>query len=167
MLKILKDLKFFFEDNYEKIHVRNYAKLQKISPPTASKLLESLKNKNLLKKENDRNYFFYYANRDSQDFIDLQRMYYRFKLEDLIKHVENNTVHPKMFLFGSVAKAEISKKSDIDIVIFTPSKKVIDTKFLEKKIKRKIQLFIFESLESVPVELKNNILNGYKLKGNF
>ncbi len=40
MLKIFNDLKPFFEDNYGRIHVRGYAALVKVSPPTASGMLK-------------------------------------------------------------------------------------------------------------------------------
>ena len=54
MLKIIYILKPFFEDNYRRINVREYARLQKISPPTASKILEQMHKEKLLKKETER-----------------------------------------------------------------------------------------------------------------
>ena len=39
MLEIFNTLAYFFEDNYVKISVREFAKFKKISPPHASKLL--------------------------------------------------------------------------------------------------------------------------------
>jgi predicted nucleotidyltransferase len=167
MLKIINDLSPFFIDNYERIHVRDYAKIRKISPPTASKLLEILKENKLLKKEIDRRYYFFHANIDSLDFKDLQRIYYRKKLENLIRNIETNTINPLIFLFGSLSKTEAKKDSDVDIAIFTPTIKKINCEKYEKEIKRKIQLFQFRDLKEVPLELKNNILNGYKLRGEF
>lgn len=167
MLKILNDLQPFFEDNYRRIHVREYAALQKISPPTASKLLEDMREKLLLKKEIDKQYFYYFANKESDILRDLQRMYYKQKLTQLLNYIEENTINPVIILFGSLSKTEAKQNSDIDIALFTTSKKEIDTKQFEKNISREIQLFTFKTLTEVPEELKNNILNGYIMRGRW
>ena len=51
MLKIINDLRPFFEDCYRRVNVREYAKIMHISPPTASKILDSYHHENLLCKE--------------------------------------------------------------------------------------------------------------------
>ncbi|MFH1682774.1 MAG: hypothetical protein ABIA37_03175 [Candidatus Woesearchaeota archaeon] len=79
MLKIINELRFFFADHSRKINVREYARLSKISPPTASKLLEGYAKEKLLKKEVFRNFIFYSANSNNQDFKDLERIYQREK----------------------------------------------------------------------------------------
>ena len=79
MLKIINDLSFFFLDHNRKINVREYARLRKISPPTASKLLDEYAQEKLLKKEVFRNFIFYSANDNDQSFKDLQRIYRRQK----------------------------------------------------------------------------------------
>lgn len=167
MLKIFNDLKHFFEDNYRRIHVRKYAKLQKISPPTASKLLEKYFKKEILKKEEEKGYYLFFANKENKLFIELQRAYYLKKFEDLIKFIEKEVLNPVIILFGSFAKAEITKQSDIDLAIFTSSKKKIDFSKFESKFNREIQVFIFKNREQAKKnpELLNNILNGFKIGG--
>lgn len=167
MLKIIDELQPFFEDNYQKIHVREYAKIKNISPPTASKILEKFQKDNLLKKEIDKRYFYFYANRESFVLRDLQRVYYRTKLNGLIDYIKSETVNPTIILFGSLVKVEAKKTSDIDITIFVPSKKQLNIEKFEKQLNRKIQLFIFKNINSIPNELKNNILNGYILEGEL
>lgn len=170
MLEIFNSLKPFFEDNYRRINVREYARLQRISPPTASKLLQNLQNKNILKKENHKQFIYYYADKDSDGFVDLQRIYYKQLLEDsgLIDFFKKQLSNPIVFLFGSLSKAEAKTDSDIDIAIFTPTKKKIALEKYEKILKRDIQLFIFGNREELKSkELLNNILNGYKITGNF
>ena len=170
MLEIFNNLKPFFEDCYRRINVREYARIQKISPPTASKLLESLYKKKFLKKEKERIYIYYFANKDSELFIDLSRIYWKTILEKtaLLKEAENLFLNPIIYLFGSLAKAEVKYDSDIDLAIFTPSKKEISFKKYEKLLKREIQVFVFKDLEDVKSkELLNSILNGYKLKGTW
>ena len=167
MLEIINDLESFFKDNYRKIHVREYAKILKISPPTASKILENYFKEQLLKKEIDKQYYYYSANRDSYIFRDLQRIYWKEQLKELIRTIREDCLTPTIILFGSTAKAEIKKDSDIDITILTVSKINIDLDRFEKKLKKKIQLFHFNNIDEVSEELKHNILNGYILEGTL
>lgn len=167
MLKIFNDLKAFFEENYKRIHVREYAKLLKISPPTASTKLETYYQNGLLKKETDKRYNLYFGNKESETFKDLQQIYWKIKLESLLDHLEEQTVNPIIILFGSVAKGENKEDSDIDIAVFTPTKKEIQLEKFEKIIKKNIQLFTFSTLDKVPQKLKNNILNGKLLRGTW
>ena len=76
-------------------------------------------------------------------------------------------MNPVIILFGSFAKAEITKQSDIDIAIFTPSKRKIDLSKFETKFNREIQVFIFKNKEQAEKnpEVFNSILNGFKIGG--
>lgn len=164
MLKIINNLKPFFEDCYRRINVREYAKIMKISPPTASKLLSYYNSEGFLMKETYRNYLLFYANKESRDLIDLSRMYWRHRLKDFISYLEKELTAPVIVLFGSLAKAEAKKDSDIDLAVFA-RRKTIPTKVFEGKIKRKIQLFWFGSFSDIRnKELANNVLDGYVLK---
>lgn len=164
MLKIINNLKPFIEDNYREINVREYARISNISPPTASKLLNNYKEENLLNKKEDKGYILYSANRESNMFIDLARIYWKKELKNIIEELENKLFNPVIILFGSLTKAEATKDSDIDLAIFTKSKEEVKI----KETKREVQLFIFKNREAVKnKELLNNILNGYKLSGEW
>lgn len=167
MLRLFNELRPFFEDNYTRIHVREYATLTGVSPPTASKTLETFYKEGLLKKEVDKLHHLYFVNRDSSLFKDLQQMYWREKLEQLSSYIEQNTLNPVIILFGSIVKAELKDSSDIDMAIFCASTKEIDIKKFEKKLGREVQLFKYKNLEEVPERLKNNILNGKILRGRW
>jgi predicted nucleotidyltransferase len=167
MLNIIYNLKPFFEDCYRGINVREYSRLMKISPPTASKLLLKYHKKGLLLTEKDRNYIYYYADKDSVNFIDLSRIYWRNKLLGLLDYLNKNLLSPVIILFGSLAKAEAKFDSDIDLCIIAPKKNINLSKF-EKELKRKIQVFFFNSIKEIKnKELANNILNGYRLNGRI
>ena len=164
MLKIIDDLMLFFEDCYRRISVREYARLIKISPPTASKMLSDYSKEGLLRMEKYRNYILYYANKENAEFIDLSRIYWRSKLRELLDFIDKELVSPTVVLFGSLAKAEVKSDSDIDLAVFSV-KRELDVSEFEKRIKRKIQLFVFKSLKDIKSrELANNIVNGYILK---
>ena len=170
MLKIFNDLKPFFEDNYRRINVREYARIQKISPPTASSLLQNYLKEGLLKKEEEKQYLYYFANKESSLFVDLSRIYWKVVLENsgFIKALSEKFISPVIILFGSLSKAEVKENSDIDMAVFTATRKELDLKEFERKLKRNIQLFIFKDREYIKnKELLNNILNGYRLRGNW
>ena len=167
MLNIINNIKPFIEDCYRRINVREYSRLMKISPPTASKVLFNLKKEGLLLIEEDRNYIFYYANKNDRIFIDLSRIYWKIKLNELINFLDKNLTNPTIILFGSLSKAETKNDSDIDICIIG-HKKEINIKNLEDSLKRKIQLFFFDSVKAIKnKELANNIMNGYILEGRI
>jgi len=167
MLNIINNLKPFFEDCYRRINVREYSRLMKVSPPTASKILFEMNKEELLKIEKERNYIFYHANKENKDFIDLSRIYWRKKLKNLINYLYKNLTEPVIILFGSLSKGEIRGDSDIDIIILS-SKKEINLKKFEKNLKRNIQVFWFNSINDIKDQgLKNNIINGYVLGGRL
>ncbi len=170
MLKILNDLEPFFKDNYERINIRQYSRIKKISPPSASSLLNNLKRDKLLICEKDRNYIYYYANKESEIFIELSRVYWLVYLRNsgLIDYLERELITPLIILFGSFSKAEIKYNSDIDLAIFTISEKTLNLESFEKKLKRKIQLFVFRNREGLKnKELLNSILNGFIILGSW
>ncbi len=167
MLKIINNLSPFFEDCYRRINVREYAKLVKISPPTASKLLDQYNKEGILNKEEYKNYLFFYANKNNRKFIDLSRIYWNEKLKELISYMEKELTNPAIILFGSVAKGEVKKDSDIDLALFS-NKKIIDISNFERKLNRNIQIFWFKNIKEIESEeLRNNILNGYILSGRI
>jgi predicted nucleotidyltransferase len=167
MLDIINNLKPFIEDCYRRINVREYSRLMKVSPPTASKILSEFNKEELLIIEKDRNYIFYYANKNNKIFTDLSRIYWNLRLDNLVDFLNKNLTNPAIILFGSLSKAETKKDSDIDICIIG-HKKELNIKDFEDSLKRKIQLFFFSSIEDIKnKELANNIINGYILKGRF
>ena len=61
----------------------------------------------------------------------------------------------------------LKEDSDIDICIIS-HKKDLDIEKFENNLKRKIQLFFFNSIKDIDnKELTNNILNGYILEGRL
>ena len=167
MLNIINNLKPFIEDCYRRINVREYSRLMKVSPPTASKILSEFNAEELLLIEKDRNYIFYYANKNNKIFTDLSRIYWKTELKALINFLDENLTNPSIILFGSLSKAETKIDSDIDICVIG-HKKELNLKNFENNLKRKIQLFFFSSIEDIKnKELSNNIINGYILNGRL
>jgi len=167
MLNIINNLKPFFEDCYRRVNVREYSRIIKISPPTSSKLLSKYHKVGLLLIEKDKNYIYYYANKDSKNFIDLSRIYWRNQFSGILDYLNKKLLNPNVILFGSLAKAETKIDSDIDLCVIAREKELRFSEY-ERKLKRKVQLFIFNSIEDIGnKELSNNILNGYILNGRI
>jgi len=165
MFNLLNSLSPFFEDCYRRINVREYAGIIGVAPATAAKMLKELQKEGLLEKEKYKSYLLFHAKIESRDFIDLSRIYWRVRMKTLVSFMEKELTNPSIILFGSLSKAEAKQNSDVDLAVFS-TKKEIDIKKFEAKIKRKIQLFWFDSIDSVKSkELRNNILNGYILRG--
>lgn len=170
MLNIFNDLEPFFMDNYRRINVREYSRLKGISAPTSSKILQNLVREGLLKQEEERNYIFYSAQRESPLFINLSRVFWLNELEKsgLNGFLEKEFSDPLIILFGSFSKAEVRKDSDIDIAIFSASGKNPNLSVFEKKLKRKIHLFAFKNADDVKSpELLANLHNGFILMGRW
>src|SRR3989338_4369081 len=104
MLEIINNLKPFFEDCYRRIGVREYARIMRISPPTASKILSEYSSFGILSKSTERRYKLFHANKDSKEFIDLSRIYWNHKLKGLVSFLEEKLAGPTIILFGSLSK---------------------------------------------------------------
>ena len=166
MLNIINNLRPFFEDCYREINVREYAKSSGCSPPTASKRLKNYAGEKLLLQRAEYNRLLFSANRTSADFRDLARCYWRHRLSPLIQNMERALTTPAAMLFGSLAKGEARRDSDVDIAIFAPAKKPLETAALQRQFGREITIHWFNAPAGIPNEhLRNNILNGYVLTG--
>ena len=163
MLEIINNLKPFFENCYDRISVRQYARLVRISPPTASSLLKRFEKDGLLMKEKDRNYIMFSANKKGKDFIMLSRIYWQKRLGELTEAAEESGATAAV-LFGSLSKAEARSESDIDLAVFGSEK--INLKQFEEKIGREIHAFWYDSMKDTG-ELRNNIINGHILSGEL
>lgn len=170
MLKIFNDLSPFFEDNYRRINVREYARIRKISPPTASTILKTFKKEGLLSEESEKGYNYYFANKESKLFVDFCRAYWFLKIKNsgLLHFFEEELLNPVVILFGSLSKAEVHTNSDIDIAIISISKKELHLQKFQETLGKEIQLFFFRKKEEIKdKEFLNNLFNGYMLLGEW
>ena len=161
MLKIFYNLELFFEDVYRELSVREYGRLRKFSPPTASKILKELAKENLLIRKKQGIYLVFRANNEYHLFKDLATAYWREKLFYLFEDIHKEVLFKPITLFGSIAKTENTKNSDIDIYIDMPPKK-INTKAIESKLKRKIQIHFSDSAknENLLENIKKGVIIG-------
>ena len=169
----LKILAPFLENPYTKFHIRELARMLKLNPMTIRKYLEKMSRENILKTEKDKGKVKnYWANMENVLFKEYKKFYSITKIIDsgLLDFLNEEFLYPTIILFGSAAKGEDFEKSDLDVFILSNTKKEVDLERFEKKVNRKIQLFVMTSKEFKKSkrenpQLINNIINGIKLAG--
>ena len=160
----------FLKKPNKEFHVRGIAKLLKISPTSASKHLKQLENEKLIVSEKKYGHLIFKADTESINYKVQKRNYnlnsiYNYKL---INHLQKEYNQPEaIVLFGSYSRGEDTENSDIDLLIISPIKKELKLDKFEKKLERKIQLFVIskEEFKNTNINLKNNWINGIVLEG--
>jgi predicted nucleotidyltransferase len=171
MFKELNTLKPFFEFPTREFNVREFARLIKIAPATASNQLKQLAKDGFLKERKDRNFIFYKANLDNEAYLDAKVFYNIRKIKDsgLVDELNKFYIKPAILVFGSASSGLDTEESDIDLLILSEKDKEFQEKEkFEKKLNRGIQMFVVKNLKDLKNEhLINNILNGRILQGEI
>jgi len=114
----------FFLKNDERIHVKGLSKNLKISPRTAQIYLQLYEKNKILKKEKVGNIILYSFNENTMVF-ELKRFYFMVNFLPLIdEFVEKNPEINIIALYGSHATGKDDRKSDIDLLVISQSKKL-------------------------------------------
>lgn len=166
-----KILKIFFEDPRPEgigFQLREISRKVNIATPSVKKYINELEKEGLIIKEKHRihKYPVYYAKYENDYFRFLKRLdTIREIRESGLQDYLNDKCQPDVIiLFGSASKGEDLKGSDIDLFLLSKTKKLELDKY-EKRLNRKINIFISESFNKLSKELKNNIINGTILMG--
>ena len=151
-------------------HFEEIKKEAKVTKLVANKWLKKYVNQKLIKKVKEKGrYPIYTAGQNNTIYQSLKKIY---ALEKLHK----SGLIPKLMsldaktiiLFGSMAKGDWYKDSDIDIFILgNPD---FDKHYYKLKLKKNIELHIFENKEEikkVETGLIKNVINGYVIKGSI
>lgn len=156
----------FFINPNSKMRVREIEKALGLPLPSVIRYCKELKSEGILTIVKTGNVVFYTADRANSNFI-LEKKLFNIKsiyLSGLVDFIKKELSNPAIAVFGSYSRGEDIEDSDIDLYIETPSKKDINLKVFEKKLKRKIQVFRHRSIEEVRnTRLSNNIINGIML----
>ena len=160
-----KVFKEFLEDPQGKHQIRKISKKINLATTSVKLHISELIKQNLVREEKDI-FKYYKANFDNQKFRFYKKINSLDKIEnsELLDYLEEKTSCEVIYLFGSTAKGEDTKESDIDIYVQAPETKINIEKY-EKKLNKKIQLFFAEDIKKLHVGMRNNILNGTKLRG--
>jgi len=163
-------LKPFLEEPTREYNVREFAKLVKISPATASKNLKEFSKKLFLIYRKERNLDLYKANLESDSYRDL-KIYYniqKIKKSGILDKLNQFYLKPAVVLFGSASTGLDTLNSDFDILIISEKTEKLNLEQYEKKLNRGIQLFVYKSVKQIKNNnLINNILAGIILQGEL
>ncbi len=148
-----KVLKLFYENKNKKIHLREICRLTKLHEPSVSRILKKLEKEKILNYKKTANLKQYYIKKNVHSFIifemfDLEKFENISKIrQKAIKIFYKNLKEKPLFviLFGSTAKNNYKKNSDIDLLLITNKK--INKKIIEKAI------IETESLTSIKIDV--------------
>ena len=160
-----KILKIFLNSPTEKFRLREISRIAKVSPASVMNYLKEFEKEGIIKRIEKRGIPFYSAERDTEDLVFYKKISILYELHDsgLIEELWDKLCPKAIILYGSHAKGESTEESDVDIFIIGKEKQ-FDLTVFEKKLGKTIHL-MFDKVENIPKELKNNLINGIVLKG--
>ena len=148
--------------------MREISRKVKIAPTSVKKYLNELEKEGFITKTKHRIYGYpiYSANRDAEEFKFYKKidMWISIKMSGMLDYLHKECMPDAIILFGSAARGEDIKDSDVDLFLLCKKRK-LDLQKFESELKRKINIFFAEDFNELSAELKNNILNGIVLKG--
>ncbi len=161
-----KILKKFLEDPLEEFGLRELSRLVNISPASVKNHLLILQKENLIKQITRKNSPLYQAKRDTQEFKTAQKLHIIHQLEatKTLSYLQQTLAPKTIILYGSHAKGDAIKSSDIDLFIMGKQTKINLTKY-ENLLNKPLHLIFENSLSQISPELKSNIINGIVLRG--
>ena len=166
----IRILRLFFEGPNERLHLREVARRVGLSATGAMKILRALEKEGMLEKEHAAVTVVYRGNYDNESFMALKRSLNLYSLSScglVSSLVEFYRIPECIILFGSYAKGEDAKESDIDIAVLTGLKDYPELAIYEGCLKRKISLHLIENIKNETQEFINSLANGIVLYGYF
>lgn len=161
-------LRLFLEHPGQRFHVRQISRLLKLPKSTANYRLQKLAKERYVQRIREGIFPSYQANTSSSLFRLHKRQYgERMIIESgLIEYLERECTPRCIVLFGSFAKGEFAKESDIDLFVEAKEQEV-NLRSFEKKLGHPIQILFEDSMQKLSPELFNNIISGIKLYGSI
>ncbi|MDD4878340.1 MAG: nucleotidyltransferase domain-containing protein [Candidatus Nanoarchaeia archaeon] len=153
-------------------HFNELVKESKLTRAVANKWLNRYVKDGFLRRVKEKGKFPYFiSGMDNPIYISRKKL---MAIEQVFKsglaeHLLSLKDAKSVILFGSFARGDWHKDSDIDIFIYGKSKGFDKSKY-ELKLKRQIELHLFENkaeLNQVKSGMLKNVLNGYVLKGQM
>jgi len=135
----------FMENPHEKYYLREAARLLRMSPMTLRRSLDLLLKNKLIIKAEIKNQILYSANLDNPAFkyIKIAHNLSWFVKKDIVGFIQKDIPGASsVVLYGSYAKGEDVKSSDIDLLVIAPVKKDISGA-LSALIGKEVNLSIF------------------------
>ena len=168
MKELIKAL--FFNDSLKRWHFEEIIRETEMSRERTGHFLKELLKEKFIRRIKQRGKMPYYtANMDSTSFRNEKRLYGLSILEKsgLFEHINNLKKIKTAILFGSFARGDWSKSSDVALFIYGDDKDFIMGEF-EIKLNREIQAFSYKDPKKIKKELDPklipNIIKGFYIK---
>lgn len=162
-------LRFLFMNPGEAFNARGLAVPLGVSQPAIAKAMPLLKKQGLVRVAKDRKSkrLSIELNRENPLVIGMKRADNILQIYEsgLAEFLREKFPGCAVIVFGSFAKGEDMRKSDIDIAIVGTKSKALDLGNFEKRLMREIRINFYQSFKEINNELRNNILGGILLSG--
>jgi len=152
----------------EKLSQREIAQILEVSPTAVGSTIKKLLKKELIQLEKTKTINFITFNRENPKAIALKRVenIKNIYISGFAEFLEEKLAGATILVFGSYARGEDTKTSDIDIAVIGRKNKALNVEEFEKICNRKIHLNFYDSWKEIHKHLKDNILNGILLQGS-
>ena len=135
-------LAIFLEEPYREFYLREVASHARASVSTVKAYLDSFVRDEFLLRSKRANLALFKANIENAAFRHFKIVYLLHCVRPLIKRLKQNYENSSIILYGSCARGEDDKDSDIDLLIIGRAEKAELTEF-ERRFNRKITLLAF------------------------
>ena len=140
----IRVLGLFLENPFSEFYLRQIAKETGVSAFSAKKYADVLHSEGFLARKKRGNQVVFFANRERPAFKQFKKALSVYSVEKsgLVEFLPGELSPSSVVLFGSTARGEDDKKSDLDILAISRQKSPSLEKF-ERRLGRKINLLVF------------------------
>ncbi len=159
-------MRLFFDKPEKAYHIREIARLVRLSPPGVIKIVSRLKKEGLLISKREKVVENVRASKTDR-FLRLKKYHNVERLFEigLVEALRDAYQDPEaIVLFGSCSKGEDISTSDVDIAVIAAREAKINTKKFERVLDKKINVYVVQPKKSEP-EFLNSLANGTVLFG--
>jgi len=136
----------FLKEPYREFYLRELAPRARVSVSTVKRFLDSLVADEFLIRSRRANLALFKANIEDPVFKHFKITHFLYGARSLTKYLRQRYENCSIILYGSCARGEDDKGSDIDLLIVGRAEKVEMSAF-EKKLNRRITLLVFSPQE--------------------
>jgi predicted nucleotidyltransferase len=142
--KFMEFVKFFLENPYQEVYLREVAKKLKLSPFAAKKYADRLVKEKILVEEKRANLRYMKLNFDNifVRYLKISLNLKKIASSGLIEFIREKIKGvSSIVLYGSVARGEDDKKGDLDLLVIGQDK-ILSCYDFEKKVGKKIEVHV-------------------------
>jgi predicted nucleotidyltransferase len=139
----LRVLVLFFDEPYRDFHLREVAKLAGVSPSTAKRFLGFYVARGFLVRSRKVNLVLFRVDVANLGFRFMKLGYFMVKAESLIRFLGRVFEGSSVVLYGSCARGEDDRESDMDLLVVGKRVKRVDLSRFEKELDRKVTLLVY------------------------